>query len=338
MNGILHVHNGDVVRMKLEESGVPGDHVVWADALHDGPLLPIDAPPERRRALRAASFGAAAGRARKAEIREMLERWDRDLGRWAEYDEVVLWLEHDLFDQLILARHLAYFAEAAPEALSLVCVGEWPGRPAFKGLGDLSPDQLAPLLGTRQRVTQRQLELGRDIWAALATGGPAAVEALARDESLALLPFMRAALHRFMEELPDVEAGLGRTERAVLEAVAEGIVDPVPLFRRVQQRDDVFFIGDLSLWHVIRMLAAGSRPLLSLAPAAGGPAPFGPAELTHTGREVLAGRADRVRECGIDRWWGGVHLGGHTVPWRWDHQAQRVVRTAEADNASALPD
>jgi hypothetical protein len=332
MIGILHVHNGDVVRMKLEESGVPGDHVVWADALHDGPLLPIDAPPERQRAMRAA-LGAAAGWAREAEIREMLERWDRDLGRWAEYDEVVLWLEHDLFDQLILARHLAYFAGAVPgrTALSLICVGEWPGMPMFKGLGELSPVQLASLLGTRQRITPHQLELGTRVWAALALGVPPAVEALVRDENLAPLPFMRAALHRFLEELPDVEAGLGRTERAVLEAVESGISDPIQLFRRVQERDDVFFIGDVSLWHAIRMLAAGSRPLLALSPPAGGPAPFGRVELTPSAREVLAGRADRVRESGIDRWWGGVHLSGHAIPWRWDRQARRVVRVTRED-------
>jgi hypothetical protein len=327
MTRILHVHNGDVVREKLERSGVPGDHAVWADALHDGPLLPIDAPPERRRAMRAA-LGAAAGWAREAEILAMLERWDRDLGRWAEYDEVVLWFEHDVFDQLLLARHLAFFAEAAPErtALGLVCVGEWPGMPAFKGLGELSPPQLASLLGTRERITRRHLDLGRRVWAALATGGPPAVEALVREEDLSPLPFMRAALHRFLEELPDVEAGLGRVERAVLEGVEGGIEDPVRLFHLVHERDDVFFIGDASLWHAIRMLAAGARPLVTLAPPVGeGRAPFGPVALTGLGREVLAGRADRVRDSGIDRWWGGVHLSGHSVPWRWDRRAQRVA-------------
>jgi len=66
-----------------------------------------------------------------------------------------------------------------------------------------------------------------------------------------------------------------------------------------------------------------------LAPPAAGPAPFGPVELTGLGREALAGRADRVRESGIDRWWGGVHLGGHTVPWRWDRQARRVAPADE---------
>jgi hypothetical protein len=324
---ILHVHNGDVVRDKLAGSGVPGDHAVYADALHDGPLFPIDTPAEQRRAARAA-FGAEAGWASERDILETLARWDRELERWAEYDEVVLWFEHDLFDQLLLARHLAWFAQQPPAGtvLSLICIGEYPGMPAFKGLGELSPHQLASLLGSRQRITQRQLELGRRTWDALVAEDPAAVEALVAEEDLTSLPFLRPSLRRFLEELPDLESGLGRIERAVLEGVRDGTTDPVRLFHAVHDADDVFFIGDTSLWHSIRTMAAGPHPLLALAPRSGdGLAPFGALSLTDAGRDVLDGRADRIRLAGIDRWWGGVHLHGNEVPWRWDRRAQRVV-------------
>lgn len=328
---ILHVHNGDVVRDKLARSGVPGDHAVYADALHDGPLLPMDAPAERRRAMRAA-FGAEAGWASERDILDMLARWDRELERWAEYDEVVLWLEHDLFDQLLLVRHLAWFAgqSLATTVLSLVCIGEYPGIPGFKGLGQLTPDQLASLLGTRQRITPRQLALGRRSWHALAAEHPAAVEALVHEEDLTSLPFLRAALRRFLEELPDREGGLGRIERAVLEGVRDGIAEPVRLFHAVHAADDVFFIGDTSLWHCIRMMAAGRHPLLAIGPRSeDGTAPLGALTLTAAGRDVLDGTADRIRLAGIDRWWGGVHLHGHEVPWRWDRAAQRLVRVQD---------
>jgi hypothetical protein len=324
---ILHVHNGDVVSDKLARSGVPGGHAVYADALHDGPLLPIDVPAERRRAARAAFF-AQAGWTSERDLLDMLAQWDGELDAWPEYGEVVLWFEHDLFDQLLLVRHLAYFAEQSlgGTALSLICIGEYPGMPAFRGLGELSPAQLTSLLGTRERITRRQLDLGRRAWHALAAEHPAAVEALVDEEDLTPLPFLRAALRRFLQELPDRESGLGRTERAVLEGVRDGITDPLELFRAVQAADDVFFIGDLSLWHCIWMLAGGPHPLLASEPRGGnGPAPFGALALTAAGRDVLDGTADRIRLAGIDRWWGGIHLHGHEVPWRWDRQARRVT-------------
>ena len=48
--------------------------------------------------------------------------------------QVVLWFEHDLYDQLQLldALALAHEAGGSPE---LVVVGAFPGKPSFRGLG-----------------------------------------------------------------------------------------------------------------------------------------------------------------------------------------------------------
>ena len=48
--------------------------------------------------------------------------------------------------------------------------------------------------------------------------------------------------------------------------------------------------------------------------------------LTDLGRDVLAGRADRVAAIGIDCWLGGVHLHGRALPWRWDEATARIVQ------------
>ena len=37
---------------------------------------------------------------------ELLARWDEGLDRYTGVDEVILWFEHDLFDQLCLIHHL----------------------------------------------------------------------------------------------------------------------------------------------------------------------------------------------------------------------------------------
>jgi hypothetical protein len=48
--------------------------------------------------------------------------------------------------------------------------------------------------------------------------------------------------------------------------------------------------------------------------------------LTDAGRRVLAGSADRIDCCGIDRWLGGVHLTGQGPVWRWDQKRQTIRR------------
>ena len=47
--------------------------------------------------------------------------------------------------------------------------------------------------------------------------------------------------------------------------------------------------------------------------------------ITEAGRDILAGRADRVRLCGIDRWIGGVHLSGHGPVWRWSGDRRQLI-------------
>jgi hypothetical protein len=50
--------------------------------------------------------------------------------------------------------------------------------------------------------------------------------------------------------------------------------------------------------------------------------------LTDAGRAVLARQMDRVTACGIDRWYGGVHLHAGNNGWRWDERLQQITKQA----------
>ena len=50
------------------------------------------------------------------------------------------------------------------------------------------------------------------------------------------------------------------------------------------------------------------------------------ARVTEAGHAVLARTADHVALNDVDRWLGGIHLGGGDDPWRWDADAGRVVQ------------
>jgi hypothetical protein len=193
-------------------------------------------------------------------------------------------------------------------------------------LGQLSPDQLASLLGTRERVTLRQTELARAAWRAFTSTDPTSIERILERDTSAL-PFLAAALVRFLEEYPAVGSGLPRTERQILGGLTSGITTPVDLFRYSQSLEERLFMGDATFWARLDALARGPRPLLRLN---GRPTeqklPSSAIEITDDGRRVAAGEADWIALDGIDRWLGGVHLVGRAVPWRWDPETRRLVR------------
>ena len=348
----MHVLNGDVVREKLERSDLPGAFAVWADILHEGPVPAASGTPQWRDAR--ARFIARTIDVPYADAFRRYEEWDATLARAPEYDEVVLWFEHDLFDQLLLVRHLDWFARQAIRsrpALGLICIGEYPGIEPFHGLGQLAPDQLVSLLGTRQRVTAEMLRTGGDVWQAFTGDDPLALQAIAdrlseprppsvpnaatqREREATVhgtaLPFLAGALRRFLEEYPSRAGGLPRTERVIAQCLRGGPLPPIALFRAAQRREERVFMGDSTFWARLRTLAAGPVPLVAMTDVnfASLTADRGHVQLTDAGRNVLDGDADWVMLCGFDRWLGGVHLAaapGSDVPWRWDPDERRVV-------------
>jgi hypothetical protein len=326
---VLHLRCGQDILPQLADAGLPGDAAAWDDPLCEGPLRewPDDgARREERSAWLAARYGRGA-----ADVLAGLERADTALARAGREDEVVLWFEHDLFDQAILAFLLHRLGEIARERTRLICIGSHPEVPDFVGLGQLTPGQLAGLFPERVPVTEAQFETADRAWAALTGGDPDGIWRLARGGGEPL-PFLGAALLRYLAELPSVRNGLGQTESHGLAAFAAGADTPRHAFQAVQRFEERPWQGDAMFYATVRLLALGPAPLL--APTAGRiPKPGDPAiggtrfEVTPEGREVLAGRADWFRIARPTRWHGSVLLEGPEPLWRWDEQAERPVRS-----------
>src|SRR4051812_31268852 len=134
----------------MRQARVAGDIVPWRDVLHEGPVPPLS--PAELRPVRA-EYLSRLGPPTAADIEADLRARDERLGAALESGEpVVLWFEHDLYDQLQLIQILAGLPDG-PSAVELICIGAFPGRPAFAGLGELEPGELASLWPFRAPVT-----------------------------------------------------------------------------------------------------------------------------------------------------------------------------------------
>jgi redox-sensitive transcriptional activator SoxR len=218
----LHVTNGESAGNTLRQTSLGGAVLPWQDVLHEGP---VPAGP-RRELLRArAAFLSACGWGSRATILSSLQRRDRQLLQELQGgQQVVLWFEHDLYDQLQLLDVLA-LAGTTTEAPELIVVGAFPGKPSFRGLGELTAQQLETLWPARVTATPGTLAAATSAWNALRRPDPTALVAHAT-EDVPQLPFLGPALRRLLEELPAPQDGLSGTERRTLQVIAAGADRP----------------------------------------------------------------------------------------------------------------
>ena len=300
MTRFLHVANGTSTTRTIEAAGIPGACSIWADPLHEGPvpggLDDTELLDVRMRYLAGPAdltSAAWAGSDPSLDPANDLRQWRATIARHESYDELILWFEHDLFDQLNLIQLLTWIRDHLPatKPVSLICIGSFPGRPDFKGLGELTPDELAPLLETRQPVGDPHYEVARRAWHAFREPTPEALDELRQDDTSAL-PYLAPAITRFLQEYPWTTDGLSRTERRFLE-LANG--DGIALWRafpRMHEGERFYYVTDGSLAELAETLSSTSPPLVTLDLSARrrGPRPPGPRRV-HGHRPVGVGRS-----------------------------------------------
>jgi hypothetical protein len=324
---MLHVTNGSVALSRLHDLGVPGAIVPWDDVLHEGPVPAGLQDAELRR--RRAEF-LATSRDDAASVERALDARDARLLAAAGSDEIVLWFEHDLYDQLQVLQVLDLLARCRPGRTARVTA-----ILADDYLAAQSEARLQEWFDARRDLTPAEWAAAAAAWQAFRAHDPSS---LASFDHAGAWPTLRAALRRHLQQFPWSRDGLSRTERQTLSALAETPRSPRAAFAASNYEvEEAIFMGDLGWWYHIRTLITGPRPLLGVV----GPAPgdFNDPDwwrdddsapllaLTDDGRDVLAGRADRILLNGLDRWLGGVHLQaapGEAV-WRWDDETKALV-------------
>jgi hypothetical protein len=322
---MLHITNGDAAAERIASAGVTGEILPWRDVLHEGPVLPNLSLDELRGPR--AQFIAERGWATLDQVTRDFERRDQALAAFHDHDQVVLWFEHDLYDQLQLIQLLDWFAcqKLEDTRLSLICIDQY--------LGMLLPKHLSALYRTRHPVSPAELALGQQAWAAFRSPDPTQIVALV-SEGTPVLPFLSGALGRHLEQFPSVKNGLSRSEAQALAVMAEGPITLGKAFKASHHdKEERLFLGDAVFAFYLERMSTATAPLLLFEDGTPVASPQRhEAEgfwqrrvvLTELGHAVQAGQEDWIRINGIDRWLGGVHLCGREATWRWDDASRQL--------------
>ncbi len=308
----LHIRCGSDIRQGLQQAGFGGEFLEYSNPLCQGPVTADPDWLERRADFVAVAYGQGVGLAR-GEILERLRGEEEGLAAAHRYQRVVLWFEHDSYDQLILARCLAHFAQHAPARLELISPGRYPGGTRFIGLGQLPPEALRLLWAERVPVTAEMLHSGEAVWQALRAPDPRPLAAVATPA----IPQLGRAVRRHCQELPWTTDGLGLTQRLVLRILAGAPRSAGQLFHALMmEHEPLPWMTDLMMADMLTALRGRAiegrfededrrwyRELLSLTPA---------------GRAVLGGECDWLSLHPPERWVGGVRIPSAGPAWRWD--------------------
>jgi Domain of unknown function (DUF1835) len=319
MRKVLNITNGDSAVGVMKKAYISGDFLPWRDVLHDGPV-PAGLALEELSEVRA-QFIADCGWGDLIDIRRSFTERDAQFKACNEYEKILLWFEHDLYDQLQISQILDWFYNHPAHdgvELSIICTDRY--------LGSLSSEDMVDLCKYEEPITEKQLILASKFWAYFRSSSPEHLSDFMGADTSAL-PYLKGAIARLLEEFPNTFNGLSRTAQQALTIIEAGEHRPERVFGENQKLEERVFMGDSSFWAILNEFLQSSPPLLTIPVGSKLTLPVSPEQelsVTPAGREVLSGERNWLDVKEPNMWIGGVHLTAKST-WCWDKYIRRFL-------------
>lgn len=303
---MIHIVNGDAVGNKI--LGISGEIIVWREMYDFGPLS-LNWSKTEQIQNRALFFEERLG-IPSALFTTNCEKQNQLLNDLSPKDEIVLWFEHDKYDQTMLMYLLTELSLKRFEKLSMISINQYPGIYPFHGLGQLSSEQLMALMNEKKEITKDQINEAVSGWIAYNSSNVEDIERWIQTEQH-FLPFLFPVFKEHKSYFPSPITGLNEVEFLTLQLINEGVCQFDELFKSITEKRINDGLSDLHFAAILNELIKGKNPLLSSdtsLPSFTLSFPKAKLELTSHGLDVLSGRKNRLELVGIDWWVGGVHI------------------------------
>lgn len=229
----LHVTNGDILADRLKSIGVDGYILPWREVLHEGTLTDYQSVDRKGRTAfnqNRATDLASKGWISAQDAVEAMNKRDAVLLD-PHWKEIVLWLENDLFDQLILAQVLTLLSRSDRFAHVDVRLVE-----TTKHLNYLRDSELLRAGHTPRAFTQESIAPYLMFWVEVTHGNRSGISATDPKP-------LQIARRQWLELQPG-EDGLSAFDKRVLDLVQRrGTIKVDTLFQQINAED-----GDAAFW------------------------------------------------------------------------------------------
>lgn len=330
----MHIRCGSDLKDVLPACGLSGDFLEISNPFPQGqvpPSDPLDYFLDCRASFIKNCYAGYVPEDRLAQSRAEFAREEQSLRDLpGQYQRLVLWFEHDAFDQLCFAYILHHLVQADSSGselkdvtIELIQVDDFPGVNRFIGLGQLSqqPQSLQVLWQQRRGVSAADISFGSRIWQAYTGTDPMALWQLCKERHCPL-PLMQKAVTRMLQELPWITHGLSLTEYLALSIIKQdGPLTRQRLFHfLLSEVEPQPFLGDIMFYSVLDGLSQVEAPALTINSGNQGEETY---SLTDVGEQLLAQSLNWMELASKERWVGGqvIKPGGRN--WYWDPEANR---------------
>ncbi|MGH1484572.1 MAG: DUF1835 domain-containing protein [Cellvibrionaceae bacterium] len=261
----LHIRCGNDLMHALALAGFNGDFLAFADPYVQGPVINTNSLSDFLD--KRIDFLMEDSYKEKINFKQLITQDYLDLEKAKSYDRVCIWLEHDSYDQLILAKLLHFFSDKhnRPKQLQMINITHFPGVKKFISIGSLPPEAMRTLWREFTDVTEAQLLTGKHAWEALTSPDPIKMHQLILSKT-PQVPTLANAFHRHLRELPSTENGLSLTEQQTLQILLDkGSIDADKLFAwNNHHYEPLAYMGDLQYWRVLDTLRNSENPAITV--------------------------------------------------------------------------
>lgn len=302
---MIHIVNGDVVGKKLINVEKV---IVWREMYDVGPFNLMWSNEELYQN-RAGFFEKKFKIPSSFFVKNCMDQYNL-LKELSPEEEVVLWFEHDRYDQIMMIYLLKELTTLGFQNISLVSIDRYPGIQPFHGLGQLTTNQLMDLLPHKKTVTTKQIEEAITVWKAYQLHDTEDLKKWLQNQRHEL-PFLKQAVLAHLCYFPSPETGLNEVEHLALSLISAGKIQFHHLFNKVSSVRLNDGISDFYFASLLNELMVGRYPLItsdSNLPNFEHPISTATLSITQNGLDVLSGKSSRFDLTGMDWWIGGVHI------------------------------
>ena len=248
MQTTLHVLNGGSTAHTFRETAIPGDTLVWREVFSQGPLSEN---------VSSADFWKAREKWIAGTFKERPEEYKKTVVEPLQilkepYETINLWFEFDLHCQanlLGVMELLAQNTNLSPPVVNLVCPGEYPGKPNFKGMGELEADELEYLYeNIIVQLSEIDFVIAGEAWKLYVKNDADALEKwLDETKFWGSLHLLKPAMEAQVKRLRTNADGLNYIEQKLLGIYQNGAETRHTIYHRFWNDEKIYGFGDSEL-------------------------------------------------------------------------------------------